>query len=114
MIPKKRHPLQITFDNILAWQVFEEAEQLYFDPFHFPDEEVPRAPFRFHSHWPEDWHERQNRLYHVFLAIEKLLKQIARHRKIKGFKPEPSDIYSVINGEKNYKDLIYAKTNRAS
>ena len=103
---KKSNPLQITMDDILKCRPYLEAKQVYID---WNDGRARQT----HPCWyAEDWNEKASREYYVYLGMERLLKQIARHRKIKGFKPWPYEIYNVISGTTDFEDLLYGKTVR--
>ena len=99
--------MQITFDNILKSLEYLNAEQMYFEVLHFPGEAVP-SHFSHYSSCPRSWNEKQARDYHVYCEVEKLLKQIGRYRKIKGFKPAIQQIWNLIEGEIECESLLQA------
>ena len=103
---KTYNATQLTFDDLLAWRVFAEAKQEYFD---FDNN---RARQTMPCWYQEDYIEKANRELYIYENMERLLKQIARHRKVKGFKPWPYEIYSIINGTTDFEDLLYGKTVR--
>ena len=107
----KLHPLQITIDNFLACQVFTKAEQIWIQEMYFGDNPIPTYTGSMgYATITQDWNERQAREYYIFLQIETLLKRIARHRKIKQFKPKPYEIYHFIDGKIKFEHIMKGDT----
>ena len=103
----KLHPRQVTIQEYLDWRVFTEAKQVWIQEMYFGDNPVPTYTGSMRYAWlPQDYHELQARQYYVYLQVEKLLKRIAKHRKIKRFKPDPWQIYKLIDGEIKFEDII--------
>ena len=103
----KIHPRQTTIQEFLEWRVFTEAKQIWIQEMYFGDNPVPTYTGSMGYAWlPQDYHELQERQYYVYLQVEKLLKRIAKHRKIKRFKPDPWQIYKLIGGEIKFESLM--------
>ena len=104
--------VQLTFDDFLKRRMFSKAKQEYLNLIVYTDNRSIRARQTSPCWYQEDYNEKANREYYIYLGMEKLLKQIARHRKIKGFKPWPYEIYAVISGKTDYEDLLNGETVR--
>ena len=108
---KKLHPLQITISDLLEWQIFTKAKQIWIQEMYFGDNPIPTYTGSMgYATLAHDWNERQAREYHLFLQVEKLLKRIAKHRKIKKFKPKPYEVYHLIDGKIRFENLMEGTT----
>lgn len=101
------YAVQITIEEYLDHRVFLAAKQIYIQEMYFGDAAFPTYTGGLgYGTIAQGIPAQQARTYTLFLEVEKLLKQMAKYRKIKGFKPAPSQVYGLMSGRETVEGIF--------